>query len=321
MSPVPLLVRVSRKTQEAIDICSFELMRPDGAALPRFAAGAHIDVEAPGGLIRQYSLCNDSSESHRYLIGVLKDPASRGGSVAMHKSLKEGDVLRISEPRNHFALAQSKKRSLLLAGGIGITPILCMAERLSSTGSPFELHYCSRSPERMAFHDRLLAAPFSIHTHMHFDSGHDSQKLNLRAVLESLEIDCHVYVCGPQGFIDIVTKTAWEMGWAEEQVHREYFGATVVNSSGDFEFEVRIASTGKTIIIGPNETVLAALSAHGVEIPYSCEQGVCGTCLTRLLGGEPEHRDHFLTEQEKRLNDQFLPCCSRSKSKLLILDL
>jgi vanillate monooxygenase ferredoxin subunit len=321
MSSVPLLVRVSRKTQEALDICSFELVRPDGAALPPFAAGAHIDVETPGGLIRQYSLCNDSSESNRYFIGVLKDAASRGGSIAMHESLKENDVLRISEPRNHFALAQNTKRSLLLAGGIGITPILCMAERLYSTGSPFELHYCSRSPERMAFYDRILAAPFAIDTHMHFDSGHDSQKLNRRAVLESFETDCHVYVCGPPGFIDIVTKTAYQMGWAEEQVHREYFGATVVNSSGDFAFEVRIASTGKTITIRPNETVLAALSAHGIEIPYSCEQGVCGTCLTRLLGGEPAHRDHFLTEQERRLNDQFLPCCSRSKSKLLILDL
>jgi vanillate O-demethylase ferredoxin subunit len=321
MTSVPLSVRVSRKTQEALDVCSFELMLPDGAALPRFAAGAHIDVETPGGLIRQYSLCNDSSESNRYLIGVLKDPASRGGSVAMNESLKEGDTLRISEPRNHFALAQGGKRSLLLAGGIGITPILCMAERLSNTGSPFELHYCSRSRERMAFHDRILAAPFAIHTLMHFDNGHDSQKLDLRAVLENPEIGCHVYVCGPTGFIDVVTKTARELGWTEEQIHREYFAATVLNSSADCEFEVRIASTGKTISIRPSETVLAALSAHGIEIPYSCEQGVCGTCLTRLLFGEPEHRDHFLTEQERRLNDQFLPCCSRSKSKLLILDL
>jgi vanillate O-demethylase ferredoxin subunit len=321
MTSVPLSVRVSRKTQEAVDICSFELTHPDGLALPRFAAGSHIDVETPGGLIRQYSLCNDSSEKNRYLIGVLKDAASRGGSVAMHRTLKEGDRLRISEPRNHFALAQSAQRSILFAGGIGITPILCMAERLCNTGSPFELHYCSRSRERMAFYDRIIASPFAEQTHMHFDDGPDAQKLDLRAVLQNPEISCHIYVCGPTGYIDFVTKTAHELGWAGEQVHREYFGATVIASSADFEFEVRIASTGETIAVRPHETVLSALSAHGIEIPYSCEEGVCGTCLTRLLHGEPEHRDHFLTEQERLRNDQFLPCCSRSKSKLLILDL
>lgn len=321
MTAVPLSVRVSRKTQEAIDICSFELMRPDGVALPRFAAGAHIDVETPGGLIRQYSLCNDSRENNRYLIGVLRDAASRGGSRAMHASLKEGDLLRISEPRNHFALAQSAKRSLLLAGGIGITPILCMAERLSNTGSPFELHYCCRSRERMAFYDRILGAPFAKHTHMHFDNAHEAQQFDLCSVLGDLDIGCHVYVCGPAGFIDVVTKTARELGCPEGQIHREYFNATLVTGNSALEFEVRIASSGKTIPVRSNETVIAALSAHGIEIPYSCEQGVCGTCLTRVLQGEPEHRDHFLTEQERRLNDQFLPCCSRSKSKLLVIDL
>ena len=148
--PTPLTVRVTRKQTEALDICTFELADVQGAALPAFGAGSHIDVQVPNGLTRQYSLCNDPLERHRYVIGVLRDPASRGGSTALHDHVNEGDVLRISAPRNHFPLTQHAQRSLLLAGGIGITPILCMAEMLAQTGAPFELHYCTRSRERTA---------------------------------------------------------------------------------------------------------------------------------------------------------------------------
>ncbi len=146
-----LQVRVARKSAEATDIATFELVAEGGAPLPPFSAGAHVDVQVPGGLTRQYSLCNDPAESHRYLIGVLKDPASRGGSSAMHAQVNEGDTLTISAPKNHFPLAANATKSLLLAGGIGVTPILCMAERLAAIGAPFEMHYCTRSPERTAF--------------------------------------------------------------------------------------------------------------------------------------------------------------------------
>ena len=144
-----LSVRVARKATEALDISTFELVEVNGGPLPAFAAGSHVDVQLPGGLTRQYSLCNDPKETHRYLIGVLRDPASRGGSQAMHEQVQEGQVLQISAPKNHFPLAHDAKRSLLLAGGIGVTPILCMAERLAITGADFEMHYCTRSRERV----------------------------------------------------------------------------------------------------------------------------------------------------------------------------
>ena len=163
-----IAVRVARIRQEAIDIRSFELVSTDGSVLPGFSAGSHLDVETPGGITRQYSLCNDPAEGHRYLIGVLQDPNTRGGSRSTHEQIQEGDVLRISTPKNHFALAHGAKHSLLPAGGIGVTPILCMAERLSITDAEFQMQYCAREPERMAFHSRILGSKFASRVKMHF---------------------------------------------------------------------------------------------------------------------------------------------------------
>jgi vanillate O-demethylase ferredoxin subunit len=317
-----ITVRVARKATEAVDICSFELVHPGGEPLPAFGAGSHIDVHGPTGLARQYSLCNDPTESHRYLIAVLQDPNSRGGSIAMHDGLKEGDLLQISEPKNHFALAAGAEHSLLLAGGIGITPILCMAERLSNLDASFELHYCTRSKPRTAFVDRIQAsAPLSAKTRFHFDDSAPEQKLDLVAALAEPQPGKHLYVCGPTGFLDFVLTTARKSGWAEECIHFEYFGAAVAKESGDRAFQVKIASTGKICDVPAGTSVLHALAAVGVEIPYSCEQGVCGTCLTHVLQGEPDHRDHFLNAAERAANDQFTPCCSRSSTPMLVLDL
>ena len=178
-----LSVRVARKAQEATDICTFELVAVDGVALPSFSAGSHVDVHLPGGLTRQYSLCNDPTETHRYLIGVLRDPASRGGSEAMHQQVQEGQVLQISAPKNHFGLAHDARRSLLLAGGIGVTPILCMAERLAMTGADFAMHYCTRSRDRAAFLQRITASSYASRVQLHFDDGAAEQKLDLVALL------------------------------------------------------------------------------------------------------------------------------------------
>lgn len=316
-----LSVTVGRKTVEAIDICTFELVGAGGARLPGFSAGSHIDVHLPGGITRQYSLCNDPAESHRYLIGVLKDPATRGGSKAMHELVNEGDTLQISAPRNHFALAHEARRSLLLAGGIGITPILCMAERLFVAGEAFELHYCSRSRERMAFHDRIRRSGFSSSAAFHFDDGDPDQKLQLDALLGSRQAGTHVYVCGPKGFMDAVLARARARGWPEAQLHYEFFAGAPVKSADDGSFEVKLASSGKVVRIEKDQTVVHALARAGVEVPTSCEQGVCGTCLTRVLEGECDHRDMYLTPEEQAANDQFLPCCSRAKSARLVLDL
>ncbi|MBL0423404.1 oxidoreductase [Ramlibacter sp. AW1] len=311
-------VKVQRRLAQAEGIDSFELVRVDGSPLPPFSAGSHIDVHLPNGMVRQYSLCNDQAEQHLYRIAVLRDPASRGGSVCMHEQIKEGDVITISEPRNHFPLEHAP-HTLLLAGGIGITPLLCMAQRLQTTGASFELHYSTRSPQRTAFRDEV--ANFGDRTRLHFDDGDAAQKLDLPGVLAAQPAGTRLYVCGPTGFIDFVVQTAKSKGWPADRIHLEYFGAAPQDTSGDKEFQVRLASSGKTYTIPADTSVTDALREHGVEILVSCEQGVCGTCLTRVLEGECDHRDLYLTDEEKAANDQFTPCCSRAKGPLLVLDL
>jgi len=318
MSDLTLSLRVARRTEEAEGIASFELARADGGPLPAFSAGSHIDVHLPGGLVRQYSLANDPHDATHYRIGVLRDPASRGGSVAMHDQVREGDVLTISEPRNHFPLVAAP-HIILLAGGIGVTPLLCMAQRLAATGASFELHACNRSRARSAFVEEMQA--FGERFHLHLDDGDAAQKLDLPAVLKKAPAGSRIYVCGPGGFIDFVVNTAKAQGWPADHVHLEYFNAAPQDTAGDQDFEVRIASTGQTYTIPADKPITTALAEHGVEIMVSCEQGVCGTCLTRVLEGEVDHRDLYLTDDEKACHDQFLPCCSRAKSPMLVLDL
>ncbi|VVN73672.1 PDR/VanB family oxidoreductase [Pseudomonas fluorescens] len=313
-------VMVVSRNNEAQDICSFELANVDGHPLPAFSAGAHIDVHLPDGLIRQYSLCNHPEERHRYLIGVLKDPASRGGSRSLHEQIHSGAHLRISEPRNLFPLAHQARRSLLFAGGIGITPILCMAERLAHAGADFELHYCARSSERAAFVQRLRDAPFADRVFLHFDEQAHTA-LDAAKVLATPEDNVHLYVCGPGGFMQHVLDSARAQGWQEDCLHREYFAAAPLDSSNDGSFSVKVGSSGQIFEVPADKTVVQVLESHGIEIAMSCEQGICGTCLTRVLEGVPEHRDLFLTEDEQALNDQFTPCCSRSKTPLLVLDI
>jgi vanillate O-demethylase ferredoxin subunit len=313
-------VRVARKQIEATDIASFELVAIDGQALPPFSAGSHIDVHLPGGIVRQYSLCNDPRESHRYQIAVLRDAASRGGSVAMH-SLTVGDELTISLPKNHFPLAHDAQHHILLAGGIGVTPILCMAEHLAAIGASFEMHYCARSRDRAAFLQRIASSAYSDRVSTHFDDGAADQKIDLTAVTASPVAGRHLYVCGPSGFIDAVLGAARAAGWDEAHLHREYFAAAAADTAGDTAFDVVLASSGRVIRVGANQTVVAALAEAGVNVPVSCEQGVCGTCLTRVLDGTPDHRDVFLTADEKSRGDQFTPCCSRAKTPRLVLDL
>ena len=320
-APPSLKVRVAAKSVEARDICSFELVSVDGKPLPAFSAGSHVDVAVPGGLTRQYSLCNDPTESHRYQIAVLRDAKTRGGSAAMHERLQVGDVVEISAPKNHFPLAHDARRHLLLAGGIGVTPILCMAERLALTGADFDMHYCTRSVERTAFRERIARSRFAARVQFHHDDGDAAQKLDIGALLARPEPGTHLYVCGPQGFMDAVLGTARERGWLASQVHCEYFAAEQAPADGDRAFEVQLASSGRIVVVPKDRTVVQALVEAGVEVLTSCEQGVCGTCLTRVLEGVPDHRDLYLSAEEQAANDQFTPCCSRARSARLVLDL
>ncbi|WP_095963099.1 PDR/VanB family oxidoreductase [Pseudomonas ogarae] len=314
-------VVVSQRRNEAEGICSFELTAVDGSPLPHHEPGAHIDVHLPNGLIRQYSLCPGSANERRYLIGVLLEPNSRGGSVAVH-ALQVGDRLLISEPRNHFPLEAGAQRSILLGGGIGITPLLSMAEQLAARNQDFTLHYGARSASRLAFLDRLDHKTLAGRVCLHLDDGPDEQKLMLNQALGPVNQGTHIYVCGPGGFMDWVLGEARLAGWSEEQLHREYFAAPVrAQDTQDEAFEIQIGDGGAIYTVPAGSTVIDVLNEHGIEVPVSCEQGVCGTCLTRVIQGQPDHRDSFLTDQERAANDCFTPCCSRSRSPLLVLDL
>lgn len=314
-------VTITRKQAEAEGIFSFELACAQGGHLPPFSAGAHIDVHLPNGQVRQYSLCNNPDERHRYLIAVLLDPSSRGGSRALHERVEEGTTLRISEPRNLFPLEAGARRSLLFAGGIGITPILCMAERLAMSGAAFELHYCCRTLARTAFVERLGDSGFSEQVVFHFDDQGQNHRSGISRVLASYSAGDHLYVCGPGGFMNYLLDEARQAGWPEHSLHREYFAAQPQAESQQGAFEIQLASDGRCLPVPADRSVAEVLLEAGIDLPLSCEQGICGTCLTRVLEGTPDHRDMFLTPDEQAKNDQFTPCCSRSKSARLVLDL
>ena len=318
---VPLIdVKIASKTKLAKDIAGLELVPADGGTLPPFTAGSHIDMHLGNGLIRQYSICNDPSDRACYRLGVLREAEGRGGSQAVH-ALETGQHVQISEPRNHFALSSEARYSLLIAGGIGITPILSMAQALHTQGASFELHYCARTEERMAFRYELLSSDFADRVHLHFDDGDDAQKFDIAGLSQGPDAGTHLYVCGPTGFMDAVLASAAK-GWPATAVHREYFAvAPQAPDGGDRPFKIKIASTGQIVDIPADAAAIDVLEELGFDIPKSCEQGICGTCITKVLEGIPDHRDYVLTDEEHAENDQMTVCCSRAHSDLLVLDL
>ena len=324
MDTETLTVQVAGKHVAALDVVSLDLVDPAGGALPAFTAGAHIDVHLPGGLIRQYSLLNDCRQASSYRIGVLREPQSRGGSVAVHDQIQIGDLLRISLPRNRFPLVAAE-RSLLFAGGIGITPLLCMARSLLADGAAFELHYSCRARDRAAFLTELQTPALAGHVRTHFDDEPHTA-LDAQAVLAAADAQTQLYVCGPSGYIDFICAQARAAGVDESRIHFERFALDedqrpAAPAEGDVAFQVRLASTGEVFDIPADETVTSALDRQGVFIPVSCEEGICGTCLTGIQEGIPDHRDSYLTDAEHAANDQFTPCYSRARTAVLVLDL
>lgn len=317
-----LQVIVAKKTLLVDGVMGFELRALDDGVLPAFSAGAHIDVELPCGLIRQYSLCNDPTQSDRYELGILLEPDGRGGSRSAHQQLTVGDRLWISAPRNHFPLDDKAGHSLLLAGGIGITPLLSMAASLYRAGRSFELHYCGRSRRHTAFLERLADSPYADRVFTHFDDGVPSQRFDAEAVCRAVPDTTHLYVCGPGGFMDHVLSTARALGWSERRLHQEHFAAPARESDPDAgDFEVEIASTGQRVRVTADQSVAEALLAAGIEVSLSCEQGICGSCAMQVIAGEPDHRDQFFSEDEHAAGRSFTPCCSRSHSPRLVLEL
>jgi vanillate O-demethylase ferredoxin subunit len=312
--------KVGAVTREAADILSIELTDPDGALLPPFTAGAHIEFHLGNNLIRQYSLCNSPAERHRYVVGVLEQKDGRGGSRAMHR-LRTGDSVEITEPRNNFPLAGREANShLLLAGGIGVTPMMAMLAELESRAADFRLHYCTRSPAHTAFNDRLRPLIEQGKVVVHHDGGEPARGLDIAATLAEPVPAQHVYICGPQGFIAAARASIG--AWPPHAVHFEHFDAvplTAEESAWDkVPFKVKIKRTGELIDVPSNCSVVRALRAHGIDIETSCEDGYCGTCITRYVEGEPVHRDTVLSQEERK--SYVMVCRDRSRSPILVLD-
>mgnify|MGYP002387846124 CR=1 FL=1 len=319
-----IAARVAGITEEAERIRSFELVSAEGGELPPFTAGAHVVVKLPNGLARQYSLVSDPEDRAHYVIAVLREAEGRGGSRFMHDDLRVGDHLVLTPPVNRFPLAEQGRRHLLIAGGIGITPLLAMARRLERLSADYMLVYCARRPADTAFRHILTAAPFAAHLRFVHDEGNPARGLDIARVLAAEPEDTHVYCCGPAGMLRAFKAATAAAGWPDDQVHSEAFAADTQSPgvvADNRAFTVIAARSGTRILVPPEESVLAALLRHGIDVPRLCEQGYCGSCLTRVLSGCPDHRDTVLSDAEKAANDYMTLCCSRALSDVLILDL
>ncbi len=310
-----LLVKSIR--DEARDIKTFELVEPEGAKLKAFTAGAHIEIQLPGGAERQYSLCNHPAETHRYVIAVLRERESRGGSQAFHERVSEGDTLKVSPPQNNFRLDQRAMHFTLIAGGIGVTPLLSMAHKLSALRKAFEFHLCARSEEYLPFRKELEAVVDPAHLHFHITDGDPSRRLAVDTLLEHPIPMGLVYCCGPQSLMDAVGQAA--SNWPSKKIRFEIFTPRTLDGSDD-PFAVKIASTGQIIPVNSTTTILEALRQNGIRHPFSCEVGLCRTCVTRYCDGEVEHRDQDVLSTEER-KKTLTVCVSRCRSGELVLDL
>lgn len=309
------LARVTAIREVARDIRCFDLEPADRRPFAAFAAGAHLDVTTPAGPVRQYSLCGDPARPTVYTIAVKREPASRGGSKSMHASLEVGSALGVAGPRNHFPLEMAATRTLLIAGGIGVTPIYAMAQTLAAAGRPWELVYCARSQAHAAFLAELRALPGGhVETHLSevptFDAG---------ARLLELPEGAHVYCCGPQGLMRAVE--AATPHWPADRVHFEYFAAPATAWPPNEAFDIELTRSGEVLTVPPDRSILQVVRERGIDVHSACEEGVCGTCETRMLAGEAQHRDVLLSAREKACNTSLMICVSRAKSPRLVLDL
>lgn len=312
-------LRVQRIYDAALGVKLFDLVHVDERTLMPFEAGAHIELQLPNHVSRSYSLLNAPGEQHRYQIAVHNSSDSKGGSRYMHESLQEGDVLLSSLPRNNFPLDESAEYSCLIAGGIGITPLLSMARRLNALGQRWELHYCARTSAHAAFADevRALAAASGNAAYFYFDQEPGGQALDLASLCQKVPGNAHLYCCGPKGMLDAFEQTTEHL---RNRAHVEYFTAKS-EAALNGGFTVELARSGTTLHVPAGRSILDVVFDAGVSVPSSCREGICGTCETRILAGEADHRDALLSDGEKLANKSMMICCSGAKSKVLVLDL
>lgn len=320
MSSEVLQLQLRSITYRASAIVSFELRSPTGAELPPFSAGAHIDIQLPGGITRAYSLLNPQDERHRYVVAVNRDAKSRGGSVYMHDSLKVGAMLPISGPRNNFPLREDASHSVFIAGGVGITPILCMLDRLTKLKRPWTLYYCARTRADAAFLDTLTRykTTGAGNVNLNFDQGQVANMLDIAGAVAAAPAGSDFYCCGPIPMLESFEKATASQ--PSERVHVEYFAAKEAPMA-EGGFVVECVRSAKTVTVPRGMTILDALLEAGVDAPYSCMQGVCATCEVKVLEGIPDHTDLVLTKEEKASNKVMMICCSGSKTPKLVLDL
>lgn len=312
-------VVVRRAATVADRIKAFELIPADGSPIRAFAPGGHIIVHLPNNISRHYSLTNAPDETDAYRIAVLDELDGRGGSAFMCNQLNEGMTIPVSGPENNFPLEESARRHLLIAGGIGVTPVLAMAKYLHGNGADFEFHYCAKSAEQAAFVDWLKTCDFADRVNFHFDGGDPSKGLDIKGLADAQDDSTHVYFCGPAGLMGAIEKAF--SGWDESRVHSESFVGVDATGENATSFEIEIAGEDKVFTVPADKTILQVLRENGYEIDSVCEEGICGSCIVDVVSGIPEHRDEFLTDEEREENSMLTTCCSRSKSPRLVLEL
>lgn len=306
--------RICQVRWEAESILSYCLEPVNGESFPAFTAGAHINLNLAPGLSRSYSLLNDPAEANRYEIAVQLDPASRGGSQHVHENWRAGQLVQISAPGNNFPLEEGAAHTVLVAGGVGITPMLSMIARLEKLGQSWELHYAARNRARAAFTGRL-----SQYESVHLTIGDEpvSPRMNIGSVIQSAPPDAHFYCCGPEAMLSHFRQATSSLNG---RAHFEYFSAdTEIATDGGYKLELR--RSGKIIDVQAGETMLDALLNAGINVGFACSEGFCGSCKVSVLEGAPDHRDSFLTDLEKETNQAVIVCCSGARSPSLTLDL
>ncbi|WCT73783.1 PDR/VanB family oxidoreductase [Sphingomonas naphthae] len=300
---------------EAEGINSYLLYPMPGEVFPPFEPGAHVDVQLSPGLARSYSLVNDPAIRGYYEIAVHHAIDGRGGSKHIHEQWRVGQVLEISAPKNNFPMDESAGHTVLVAGGIGITPMLPMIARLEKLKKSWELHYVAATPDRAAYVDRVEEYP---QVEIAYDGVPGGQRLDLKAICGRAPADAHLYCCGPTGMLEAFV--AINADRPKGHAHIEYFSAeTELATEGGYALDC--VRSKKRIVVEEGETMLDAMLSAGIDVGFACSEGICGTCQVKVLDGIPDHRDHFLTEDEKAENKSIMVCCSGSKSATLVLDI
>ncbi|SEB12111.1 PDR/VanB family oxidoreductase [Paraburkholderia sartisoli] len=310
-----LRLRVSSIVQETPSIKTFRLVEPDKRPLPAFSAGSHIVLHLTDDLSRSYSLLNSEEDRHVYEIGVACQSDSTGGSKYIHDHLAINDLLAVDEPINSFELARESDNTVLFCGGIGITPMLSMADRLCRSGARWTLVYCARSKASAAYLDRLAA--YGNHVHLHFDDVAGGI-YDIQSVVDSSPDTTHFYCCGPSPMIEAFRKATSALPLS--RVHLESF-VTAQSRDHTEGFVVELARSRKVVSVPPGSTILESLRKQGIPVSFSCEQGSCGACETKVLEGRPDHRDGILSERERKAGKTMMICCSGCIGDRLVLDL